>query len=276
MPMDHEPVHEALKPANSANLIVFTDLDGTLLDHETYSYAEAGDALALLRERRIPLILASSKTAAEILPLREMLGFQHCEAIVENGAGLLVPGTPGRDAATDYQRILDLLSDLPRDIRAGFTGFSDWSAQEVSDRTGLSVQNSELAKQRNFSEPGLWSGDDQRFEAFSQHLSEEGLVVQQGGRFISLSFGGNKAGQMLKIQKRYHTTDQRACSVALGDAGNDIAMLEAADLGVIIPNPDHKGIPRLAGEADGSIIRAARPGPAGWNETIKKLLANKE
>lgn len=276
MPLDHEPVHKTLKPANTANLIVFSDLDGTLLDHETYSYAEAGDALALLRERRIPLILASSKTAAEILPLRERLGFQHCEAIVENGAGLLAPGNPGRNAATDYEQILDLLSDLPKDLRAGFTGFSEWSAQEVANRTGLSVQNSELAKQRCFSEPGLWSGDDQRFEAFSQHLGEKGLLVQQGGRFISLSFGGNKASQMLEIQKRYHTTDQRAYSIALGDAGNDIAMLEAADLGVIIPNPDHKGIPRLAREADGSIIRAVASGPTGWNETIKTLLANKE
>jgi len=276
MQVDHEPVHKPLKPANTANMIVFTDLDGTLLDHETYSYAEAGGALALLRERRIPLILASSKTAAEILPLREKLGFQHCEAIVENGAGLLAPGNPDRNAATDYQQILDILSGLPNELRAGFTGFSDWSAQEVADRTGLSVQNSELAKQRYFSEPGLWSGDDQKFEAFCRQLKAKGVMVQQGGRFISLSFGGNKAGQMLELQKRYHTTDQRACSIALGDAENDIAMLEAADLGVIIPNPDHKGIPRLAGEADGSIIRAVTPGPNGWNETIQTLLANKE
>lgn len=276
MPLDHEPVHKTLKPANCANLIVFTDLDGTLLDHETYSYAEASDALALLRKRQIPLILASSKTAAEILPLRETLDFQHCEAIVENGAGLLAPGNPGGNAATDYEQILDLLLDLPRDLRAGFTGFSDWSAQEVSDRTGLSLQNSELAKQRYFSEPGLWSGDDQTFDVFCRKLKSRGLLVQQGGRFISLSFGGNKAGQMLAVQKRYHKTDQPTYSIALGDAGNDIAMLEAADLGVIIPNPDHKGIPRLAGEANGSIIRAAVPGPVGWNETINSLLANKE
>lgn len=276
MPVDHEPVHKTLKPANAAKLIVFSDLDGTLLDHETYSYTEAGDALALLRERRIPLVLASSKTGAEILPLRETLGFQHCEAIVENGAGLLAPGNPDSNAATDYEQIQELLSELPNDLRAGFIGFSDWSAQEVADRTGLSVQNSELAKQRCFSEPGLWSGDDQAFVAFCHQLKAKGLVVQQGGRFISLSFGGNKAGQMLEIQKRYDTTDQRAYSMALGDAGNDIAMLEAADLGVIIPNPDHKGIPHLDGEADGSIIRAAAPGPIGWNEAIKTLLANKK
>lgn len=276
MSLDHEPVCEALKPSDTANMIVFSDLDGTLLDHETYSCAEAGDALAMLRERGIPLILASSKTAAEILPLRQTLGFQHCEAIVENGAGLLEPGNPDGNAARDYEQIQDLLSDLPTDLRAGFIGFSDWSAEEVADRTGLSVQNSELAKQRYFSEPGLWSGDDQRFDAFSQHLRNKGLVVQQGGRFISLSFGGNKAGQMLEIQKRYRTADKPTFSVALGDAGNDIAMLEAADLGVIIPNPDHKGIPHLDGEDNGSIIRAAIPGPLGWNETMKTLLANEE
>ncbi|MEM9278462.1 MAG: HAD-IIB family hydrolase, partial [Pseudomonadota bacterium] len=71
----------------SNQLIFFTDLDGTLLDHETYSHEPAREALDAIRNNDIPLILASSKTAAEIEPLRNELGFDHCEAIVENGAG---------------------------------------------------------------------------------------------------------------------------------------------------------------------------------------------
>ena len=31
--------------------VVFSDLDGTLLDHDTYSFEPAADALALLRAR---------------------------------------------------------------------------------------------------------------------------------------------------------------------------------------------------------------------------------
>lgn len=69
------------------NYVIFTDLDGTLLDHDTYSYEPANSALEKLRETKTPLILASSKTAAEIAPLRHELGFDAFPAIVENAPG---------------------------------------------------------------------------------------------------------------------------------------------------------------------------------------------
>lgn len=272
MPLDHQPVIKKLIIPDNANLIVFTDLDGTLLDHKTYSHAAAADALSLLRERCIPLILASSKTAAEMAPLRSTLGFDHCEAIVENGAGVLEPGALADGVTTDHDRILETLTGLPDRLRSRFLGFSDWSADEVADQTGLPLSDARLAKQREFSEPGLWSGDAPEFGAFCHLLKQNGLVVQRGGRFVSLSFGGNKAAQMVKIQKRYGGAVQPAYSVALGDAGNDVAMLEAAELGVIIPNSAHEGIPRLEGEATGKIIRANLSGPEGWNEIMTKIL----
>lgn len=275
MPLDHKPVLETVKPEQNQQLIVFTDLDGTLLDHDSYSHAAADEALSLLRSNKIPLILASSKTAAEIAPLRHQLGFDDCEGIVENGAGLLEPGEPEQSGTTEYQRILARLAALPGHLRRQFCGFSDWSAEQVADRTGLSLHGAELAKTRRFSEPGLWSGDAQMFDEFCRLLAQDGLVAQQGGRFISLSFGGNKAEQMLRIRKRYETGEKGCFSIALGDAGNDVAMLEAADLGVIIPNPTHKGIPHLPGEETGRIIRAGSPGPAGWNGTIKSILATR-
>ena len=67
-------------------MIVFSDLDGTLLDHETYSFEPARPALDRLKREGHVLVLASSKTAAEIAPLRDAMGFSHCPAIVENGA----------------------------------------------------------------------------------------------------------------------------------------------------------------------------------------------
>lgn len=275
MPLDYKPVFKTVKPEPIQQLIVFTDLDGTLLDHDTYSHAAAEEALSLLQSKKIPLILASSKTAAEIAPLRHQLGFDHCEGIVENGAGLLEPGEIEDSGATDYRRILARLAELPDSLRSQFCGFSDWTAEQVADRTGLSLQGAKLAKTRRFSEPGLWTGDAQMFGEFCRLLGQDGLVVQQGGRFISLSYGGNKADRMAEVKKRYEANQRGCFSIALGDAGNDVAMLEAADLGVIIPNPTHKGIPNLPGEDTGSIIRAASAGPVGWNETIKSILATR-
>ena len=187
------------------NLIVFTDLDGTLLDHATYSHAEATPALERLRERAIPLVLASSKTG----------------------------GT--------YQRLRQTLDAIPAPLREQYQGFADWSAEDVSRRTGLPLEDAANAKIRNFSEPGLWLGSEQGRDEFVSAARAAGLTVQQGGRFLTLSFGGNKAERMMEIAGRYANAGKDPFVVALGDAQNDVAMIEQADLGVIIPNPAHKG-----------------------------------
>jgi len=46
--------------------ITFTDLNGTLLDSDTYSFKKAGEVLACIREKRLPLVAVTSKTAEEV------------------------------------------------------------------------------------------------------------------------------------------------------------------------------------------------------------------
>ena len=70
--------------------LVVTDLDGSLLDHHSYDYGPAEPAMAALEASGIPLVLASSKTRAEIRALRDALGNRH-PYIVENGAAVIFP-----------------------------------------------------------------------------------------------------------------------------------------------------------------------------------------
>src|SRR6478736_2987735 len=72
------------------NLIVYTDLDCSLLDGTTYSYEAAIPALTALREQGIPLVLVSSKTRAEMEPLRQRLDLRD-PFTVENGGAVSVP-----------------------------------------------------------------------------------------------------------------------------------------------------------------------------------------
>lgn len=248
-------------------LIVFTDLDGTLLDHHDYSWQAARPALEKLRDIGAPVVIASSKTAAEIAPLRAEIGFAHCPAIVENGAGRLAANAAPDDNAEAYKRLRTALDTLPADLRARFRGFGDLSDAEVAEITGLPLPNARLARQRAFSEPGLLEGDD---TPFVDALKDAGLHTRRGGRFLTLSFGGTKADQMAEISADYGTP----MAVALGDAPNDVEMLESADLGVIITNPSGQDLPRLAGESSGRIIRSAFHGPKGWNAAILKLLSD--
>lgn len=70
--------------------VVFTDLDETLLDRETYSFEAARAALSELARRRIPIVFCTSKTSAESLELQSRMGIDEPFAY-ENGGGIRLP-----------------------------------------------------------------------------------------------------------------------------------------------------------------------------------------
>jgi mannosyl-3-phosphoglycerate phosphatase len=70
--------------------LVFSDLDGTLLDHDTYSFEAALPAIRLLKEKKIPLIICTSKSSGEINRLRPLIG-NIDPFISENGGGIFIP-----------------------------------------------------------------------------------------------------------------------------------------------------------------------------------------
>lgn len=248
-------------------LLIFSDLDGTLLDHDTYDWSPARPALDRLARLGGGVVLSTSKTAAEVGPLRDELGLSAWPAIVENGAGILEPGAHPA-VSGDYARLRAELDDLPRDLRKSYTGFGDLDAAGVAGITGLPTDKAELAKARAFSEPGIWTGDERGREAFVAALGERGITARMGGRFLTLSFGRTKADAMAELVDRFaprHT-------MALGDAPNDAEMIEAADFGVIIPNSHGAPLPPLMGEAEGRITRAAHPGPEGWNLSVGQVI----
>ena len=249
-------------------LMVFTDLDGTLLDHDSYRWDAATDALDALRAIGAAVVLASSKTAAEIIPLREELGFSHWPAIVENGAGLLAASETHVGPAADYERLRTLLNKVPMGVRTGFRGFGDMTVAEVAQITGLATDAATLAKQRAFSEPGLWAGSDEGRRHFIATLAEMGVSAREGGRFLTLSFGQTKADQMATIIDEFRPGQ----TMALGDAPNDVEMLQTAGLGVIVANPHRPPLPPLPGEETGRIIRTDQPGPIGWNSAVLSVV----
>lgn len=250
-------------------LLVFTDLDGTLLSHHDYRWDAARSALDRLADIGAGVVLASSKTAPEIAQLRQQMGLQQWPAIVENGAGVLEPQAQAAVDRSDYDQLRGKVMKVRADLNAAFRGFGDMDVADVCDLTGLSPADAQLAQQRAFSEPGIWSGTDEQKAAFIAQLKAQGVSAREGGRFLTLSFGKTKADQMAQMIARLaprHT-------IALGDAPNDVEMLETADYGVIIANPHRAPLPLLRGETSGRIIRTTDAGPRGWNTAILAHLA---
>ena len=266
----------------AADMVVYTDLDGTLLDHHDYSHAAAGPALDLLRRRGIPLVLTSSKTFPELAELAATLGFDS-PVIGENGAFVAWPTTFDLPAEWDseasgyrfrhfgrgHDEILDILQRLRREGGFRFVGFSDWRDDEVAAETGLDLAAAARAKQRQASEPIRWLGDDAELAAFRRALARQGLTLVRGGRFFHVMGQTSKGAALRWLHERLEQrAGRRLRAVALGDGPNDVDMLEAADIAVVVANPDS---PPIAPRAE-RVVETTLPGPAGWNEAMLGLL----
>lgn len=275
-------------------LLIFTDLDGTLLDHHDYNFAPAVATIELINELGIAWIFNTSKTLAELLPLRETLNNQH-PMIVENGGGIAIPvgyplalpsqldqalsnstndlAHPGFQLITMGERrehILDILKPLRAQFT--FTGFSDMSVAELVELTGLSTAQAGQALQRDFSEPIIWQDSEEKFEQFHQLISGHSLHLLRGGRFIHVIGNSDKGVAMRWLAALYRQTGPALKTVALGDGENDVAMLEAADIPVVIRSPVHRP-PPVQHE---NILLTEGYGPNGWAQALHTLLKKLE
>jgi mannosyl-3-phosphoglycerate phosphatase len=263
-------------------LLIVTDLDGTLLDHFSYRFDAALPALSKLSAMQIPLIPNTSKTAAELQPLRKQLAIND-PYIVENGSALYFPISKfsalpmSSSKAFDchvvelgipYQKIIELLTPLKS--RFKFTGFNEMTLAELIEATGLPESAAAMAKQRQYSEPILWQDSDNARETFLSEVETAGLRTLQGGRFLHLLGNVDKGIATKHLQSVYNQVYQSKIPImVLGDSDNDIAMLEAADFPVIVRSPTH-GLPEL--QTDKTIIVSDQCGPEGWNECVLDIV----
>lgn len=250
-----------------SDTLIFTDLDGTLLDHGSYSYAPALPMIEYIKNKGIPLIIVTSKTKGEVIELQNALGISD-PFIIENGAGVFIPEKEG------YTMIA--LGALYAETRRFFEkyaetvpmrGFFDMSVDEIAQRTGLSHDAAAKAKERTFSEPFVLE-DDGDLEPLKALADEDGFDIVKGGRFYHLiTKGQDKASAIKKVMERYEKASGTVYkSIALGDSENDLTMLQSVDTPILVPHLDGSYIPCDIT----SLVKAPFPGPKGWNEALKE------
>jgi len=265
--------------------LIFTDLDGTLLDHHSYSFKAAVPTLERLFELNIPVIPNTSKTFAELMEIRQQAKLD-TPFVVENGAAVFIPkgylaeqpedteeyqGYWVKSFSQSRQYWLELLDQKASEYNAAFKGFSQMTDEEISLATGLSVQDAHLANTRLYSEPLKWLGTEEQKAALKIKLKAAGANVLQGGRFVHISGKCNKGLAMNWLTKLYAklSPEQHVCSIALGDSYNDNDMLEAADIAVQIKSPKHD-YPNLF--RTDNLWQSQHTGPKGWAECLTKIL----
>lgn len=259
--------------------IIFTDLDGTFLNHHNYSFEESKEALARIKQDDCPLIFTTSKTKIEVELLHKDVGIEE-PFIVENGAALFIPkGYKGFDLdflddyedkkvlifGKTYKQILNFYNEYKEDF--GMKGFSDMSVEEVAELTGLPLKRAELAQQRDFTEPFVLE-DDSKLEKLKNLASTYKIKVTKGGRFYHLI--GEKQDKGIAVERTIKLFETLygliLNSIALGDGENDIVMLEKVIVPIIIQNHLGEYIKLQHPNAQKSSFQ----GSAGWNEMILK------
>lgn len=270
--------------------IIYTDLDGSLLDHQSYSFAPAANFLERLEIQAVPVIPVTSKTRAEVLALRKSLNNRH-PFIVENGAAICLPNkyfdcsyvtAPGDEDiqiicnSQPRQYWLDLLDQAGGAFTDEYQTFSSICAEKgiggLVELTGLSLEQATLAQQREYSEPIHWLGSQTRKAEFIHQIEQAGGQLLQGGRFLTLGGNTNKGAAVLQLQALFRQQYGSCQSLAIGDSNNDISMLEAADSALIIRSEHHRAPIPLR---DTNLWHSHAAGPNGWVEGVNAWLSEK-
>jgi mannosyl-3-phosphoglycerate phosphatase len=265
------------------NLLIFTDLDGTLLNPDDYRYDAALPLLEDLKQRQIPVIPVTSKTRIEVETLLSDLGVID-PFIVENGSGIFVPLThktfiitqpnPWQDyhlqlLGVSYPKARQALSILSQQIGEPLIGFGDLSVEDIQEKTGLSFEDAQKAKQREFTEPFLTSSvNTEQLKALAADLGFKIVIGDRFSHLISAKAGKGKAVQWLQEHYQWPYPTEKKVTIGLGNSPNDLAMLEIVDIPVIIPG--YKGI--HAGLQGKTWQIAEAVGCKGWVQAVTSIL----
>ena len=265
--------------------IIFSDLDGTLLDFHTYEFSAAQTALKCISENKIPLILVSSKTRIEMIHYQNRLGISGLPFVVENGSAVYTP--VGYFNAEDlgesqisgnyecynlgisFAEIKNILDKISLKYGYNIRGFHNISRQEIQALTELSKKELDMALSREYSIPLLF---DKRAEAIlEEEIDNFNLQILYGGRFMHLLGNTNKGKALKFILRGYRAKLGRAdlITMALGDSLNDYAMLIEADYPVLVKKHDNSHEERIRID---NLIYSPGIGPQGWNISVLKIL----
>ncbi len=266
-------------------LVIFTDLDGTLLNDSTYSFNAALPALNLIRRKKIPLIFCSSKTKTEIEHYRKKLDNDH-PFISENGGGIFIPSdyfkfqiadlgfktdqTMGYDIIKLGARYSDLRKAVQELQQEGFDlqGFGDMSVEEVARLAHMDLYEAAMAKERDCDEPFVFGGSDRDMQRLFDAIKTKGFNYTRG-RFFHILGKSDKGKAVSILMELYRKKLGEIVSIAIGDNPNDIPMLERVDNPIVVRKSDGSYDPDIDVP---NLVRAGGIGPAGWNAAVLYLV----
>ncbi len=272
--------------------LIFTALEGALIDPRTDSFVGAEEALSELERRKIAYVLLTSRTREEIEPIRRKLGHNH-PFVTENGGGIFFPDgyfslkIPGvvRTArylsiaqGRPYAEVCEALDDIAEECAVGVAGFHHMSLREIADNTGMRPRNAELARAREFDEPFYFTSTDEKAIArFVETARERGFDARRGQTFWHLSSRCDPARAVRTLAQLFRdATHIKLSLVGIGGGELDVPWLRAVNHAILLPaalESAKSGETPLEGPARPTAITMGEaPGAAGWKQEILNII----
>ena len=262
--------------------VLFTDLDGTLLDLFDYSYDAALPALKSVKERKIPVIFCTAKTLVENEFYHRILGFED-PFIVDNGGAIFIPqhyfsfvfpcterdGYCVIELGASYEELRAALTAIRAETGFKITGFGDMTAEEVANDANLSVEEARRAKKKEYNESFIFDESEEKESILFEKIKEKGFAVTHGGRYYNIHGKNADKGIAVKrltelFKREYGDVE----TIGIGDSRNDIPMLKAVDQPAVVKNKQGSwlelSLPNL--------YKAQGEGPAGWAEVVERFI----
>ena len=274
--------HDASQPGiEDSRAVIFTDLDGTLLDYHTYSCEVVMPLVARLKRVGIETVLCSSKTRAEIEVYRKRLELD-TPFIVENGGAIFIdrdyfsfPYEYHRvignyyviELGVAYEEVRRILENARQENNLSFMGFGDMDAAQVAELTGLDMISAGRARQREYGETLDLGGSERDIKHILDRIKDAGLNWSRGSRLYSVAGGSDKGIAVRVVTSLYNKKLGKIKTIGVGDSPNDEPMLAEVDSPVLVQKPGGcwENIELT------NLYRVEGVGPKGWVEAIKNL-----
>ena len=257
------------------SLVIFTDLDGSLLHRDTFKFDEIKDYLKDLISQNIYIIPTTSKTEKEILEFNKELDL-NLPFISENGSAIsgldiINSDLPKELILSREKEILIKIfeKEVPEDLKIKCRWV--WQMKEGNQSKILGLTNSKLknAMERKYTAPFIFDGNKNKKSELIKILKSKNISLQEGGRVINLTDKVSKSKSMNIFMRFFKRNNKNVKTIAVGDNFNDLDMLKNSDIPCLVFNDQFK---QEQINIDNLII-SNKPSPEGWADVIKKALA---
>ncbi|MDG1981801.1 MAG: HAD-IIB family hydrolase [Alphaproteobacteria bacterium] len=263
---------------NNKDILIFTDLDGSLLNHSNFEFYTIKPFILKCLRNNIRIIPNTSKTKNEVEFFSEQLGVD-IPFIVENGSAIhnldLVCSHFDKNIKSlilsrTANEIFEIFNNkVPLSLRNQCLFLKDMNASKQSKVLGLNGEQLTSALNRLYSIPLIFNGPIEIKNELISIFNDLDIKFHEGGRVINICDNCSKGDAMKIILKKMEDIKKKYHSIVIGDSPNDISMLALSNQPCVVPLPDEENLNKLKLK---KVIRANQVAPDGWKEVVLKSL----